>query len=138
MVEIQINGVDELLAKLGAAQGKNKLREPMDKALKLIEREMKIYPDQRPGSKYRRTLQLKKHWTTAPIQETANGLIGKVGNNVEDANGNPYAPFVQSQQFQAQVHRGRWQTDAQVLNQERPTIERYFQEAIDKALNAEI
>ena len=131
MIEIQISGVESLLAKLTSAQGNSKLRAPMDKSVKLLEQRMKKYPPQRAGSHYVRTRRLGPSWTTE-IAENANGLVGKVGNNTE------YGPFVQSQQFQARIHRGRWQTDAQVMESERPTIERYFQEAIDKALNAEI
>ena len=170
MVEIQISGIDSLLTKLTSAQGRNKLRAPMDKSVKLIERRMKKYPPppemQGPARvpvysfktkagatvyirsnkasgegiswisarklRYKRTHRLGNSWTTE-VQETGDGLIGKIGNNTE------YAPFVQHDPMfpiphQARVHQGRWQTDAQMMNQEQPTIERYFREAIDKAL----
>ena len=41
MIEIQISGVESLLAKLTSAQGNSKLRAPMDKSVKLLEQRMK-------------------------------------------------------------------------------------------------
>ncbi len=141
-VTIDIKGVDALIAKLGKVQATNILRPPMQRAVLRIQRDMQEYPPQRPGSRYVRgrgmanaagivehktSQQLGKRWTTKVFQEGAY-LTGKVGNNVT------YAPFVQSRQFQARIHRGRWQTDAQVVNRLARTIVGDFETTISQAL----
>jgi hypothetical protein len=45
-----------------------------------------------------------------------------------------YAPLVQSEALQARVHKGRWQTDEQVLRQELGNIQRFFETAINEAV----
>lgn len=142
MVEIEIRGTDALIAKLGRAQATTVLRAPMQRAVLRIKRDMQEYPPQRPGSRYvrgrgmadangvvahRTSQQLGKRWTTKVAQAGAY-LEGKVGNNVT------YAPFVQSRQFQARIHRGRWQTDAQVVDRLSRTIVGDFEATIAEAL----
>ena len=142
MVEIEIRGTDALIAKLGKVQATNVLRDPMQRAVLRIQRDMQEYPPQRVGSRYvrgrgmanaagvvahRTSQQLGKRWTTKIYQEGAY-LTGKVGNNVT------YAPFVQSRQFQARVHRGRWQTDVQVVNRLARIIVGDFETTVAQAL----
>lgn len=142
-VSIKIEGVDRLVRKLGAAEGVTHLVSPMRRALARLQRRMADYPPQRPGSRYVRgrgmadsngvvrnltSEQLGKRWTTR-LDRAANGLRGRLGNNAS------YAPFVQSQRFQARIHQGRWQTDEQVMNQEAAGIVRDFQQAINRALD---
>lgn len=126
-VMIEIRGVDALLAKLGKVQGTNILRPPMQRSVLRIQRDMQEYPTQRMGSPYRRTGTLGRRWTTR-IQQSGQYLEGKVGNNTR------YAPLVQSRQFQARVHRGRWQTDTQVVNRLARIIIGDFEQAIAEAL----
>ena len=128
---ITITGVDELIAKLGKAQGNAVLKDPMQRAVYRIEDGMKVYPPQPAGSTYRRgqdprSEDLGGKWTTK-VTATANGLTGKIGNNVS------YAPWVQSHQFQAR-HMGYWQTDMEVIDKNRAAIVADFQQAIEKAL----
>lgn len=127
MVEVEIRGVDALIAKLGKVQGTNVLRPPMQRAVLRIQRDMQEYPIQRVGSTYRRTGTLGRLWTTR-IQQSGQYMEGKVGNRVK------YAPFVQSRQFQARVHRGRWQTDERVVNLNARTIVRDFEATIAEAM----
>ena len=141
-VTIEIRGVDALLAKLGKAQATNVLRPPMQRAVLRIQRDMQEYPQQRAGSRYvrgrgmanaqgvvehRTSQQLGKRWITK-VAQSGQYLEGKVGNKVT------YAPFVQSNKFQARVHRGRWQTDTQVVNRLARTIIGDFEQTIAEAL----
>ncbi len=141
-VTIEIRGTDAIIAKLGKAGATQILRLPMQRAVNDILREMKQYPPQRPGSRYvrgrgmanaagvvehRTSQNLGKRWTTKVFQE-GSYLTGKVGNNAT------YAPFVQSQKFQARIHRGRWQTDTQVVNRLARTIIGDFEQTIAEAL----
>ena len=142
MVEIEIRGTDALIAKLGKVQATNVLRDPMQRAVLRIQRDMQEYPPQRVGSRYVRgrgmanaagavvhktSQNLGKRWTTK-VHQAGAYLEGKVGNNVS------YAPFVQSRQFQARIHRGRWQTDAQVVDRLARTIVGDFEQTIAAAL----
>ena len=126
-VTIQIKGIDELIRKLGRAEGMKHLRAPMQRAVYRLQARMAQYPAQRPNSSYRRTGTLGRKWTSKI--EQGNGIIrGKVGNNAS------YAPLVQSYQFQARIHRGLWQTDRYVVDTEYRTIVRDFENAISEAL----
>jgi hypothetical protein len=126
-VSISIQGTDKLIAKLGRVEGTKFLRAPMQRAVLRLQRDMQEYPTQRKGSTYRRTGTLGRKWTVRVKQDGAE-LVGTVGNNTR------YAPFVQSRQFQARVHRGRWQTDAQVMNQNARAIVDDFEDTIQRAL----
>ena len=126
-VTIQIKGIDELIRKLGRAEGMKHLRAPMQRAVYRLQARMAQYPAQRPNSSYRRTGTLGRKWTSKI--EQSNGIIrGKVGNNAS------YAPLVQSYQLQARIHRGLWQTDRYVVDTEYRTIVRDFENAISEAL----
>ncbi len=107
-----------------------------------LQRDLQEYPPPRPGSRYVRgrgmadadgvvrrltSEQLGKRWTTK-VSASSTELVGTVGNNAS------YAPFVQSRQFQARVHRGRWPTDASVMNRNAPAIVRDFEQATADAL----
>ncbi len=115
MANIEIRGVEELIAKLGRAAALDTLRPPMQRGVLLLQAGMANYPPARAGSRYVRTGTLGRRWTTK-ISQDAQGLTGKVGNNTS------YGPFVQSSMFQAAVHRGTWQTDEDGMTREKPTL----------------
>ncbi len=126
-VSIQIKGIDELIRKLGKAEGMKHLRPPMQRSVYRLQGRVAQYPAQRPNSTYRRTGTLGRKWTSK-IEQSSTSITGKVGNNTE------YAPLVQSYQFQARIHRGLWQTDRYVMETEYRTIIRDFESAISEAL----
>lgn len=141
-VEITVNGVDRIVARLGRVESMRQLAPAMRRAVHRLQRDMQEYPPTRPGSRYVRgrgmadadgvvrrltSEHLGKRWTTK-VTASATELVGTVGNNVS------YAPFVQSRQFQAAVHRGRWLTDAQAMNRNADAIVRDFEQAIEAAL----
>ena len=124
---IRIEGVDKLIAKLGKVQGIAVLRKPMQRAVYRLHAGLAKYPSAIPGSSYRRTGTLGRLWTTR-IESSSDGLTGKVGNRIH------YAPWVQSERFQAKVHQGRWQTEVNVAEKETPAIVADFERAIREAL----
>ena len=103
------------------------LEGPLDRGAFRIEAALKVYPPPRSGSTYRRTGTLGRRWTTRPIRE-ADTVGREVGNNTR------YAPFVQSDEFQAYMHRGVWQTDADVLRREGPAIVRDIDDTLSDAV----
>lgn len=128
MASIVIEGIDRLMAKLGSAAANDVLRPPMQRAVYRLQAGMAVYPQQRAGSRYIRTGTLGRRWTTK-VEQSDNGLTGKIGNNTS------YGPFVQSQMFQAAVHKGRWQTDEMVLKREQDAIVSDFERAIQRELD---
>ena len=127
MATITIRGIPELQAKLGKAAAIDTLRPPMQRAVYRLQRDMAEYPPQRTGSSYVRTGTLGRRWTTS-VTQSFNGLIGTIGNNTI------YGPFVQSERFQAGIHRGRWQTDQQVADRNERAIVADFADAIERVL----
>ncbi len=123
---IQIDGIPELFAKLDRVQAIDTLRPPMQRGVYRLQGYMANYPPQAPTS-YVRTGTLGRRWTTK-VTQGGDGLVGKVGNNTE------YGPFVQSSAFQASVHRGRWQTDADAIQDNERAIVADFERTIQAAL----
>ena len=130
MASIRIEGVDKLLRKFNSLrQIHSILRPPMQRSVMILQADLAKYPSPRPNSSYVWTGTLGRSWTPR-VRTEGDRLVGRVGTKVI------YAPFVQSQQFQANIHRGRWQTDVQVLERNRTRIMRQFESAIEQALEA--
>ena len=159
MASIEIRGVDELIRKLGKVEGANVLQAPMRRAVYRIQKDMADYDRvpavrsgewaawvnahspakaaqirgaywakvKKAGKHPGRTGTLGRRWTTR-ITRSAGGLTDKVGNNTK------YAPWVQSERFQAGLHRKRWQTDQQVINDNRRAIVDDFEREIRRVL----
>jgi len=126
-MDIQIRGLDALNRKLGRLAVTQEFIYPMEQSVKLVQAEMADYPGPPAGSQYIRTGTLGRRWTTE-VKRIGNEVRGKVGNVTI------YAPFVQSERFQASIHRGRWQTDERVLRDNARRITALFQRAVDRAL----
>ncbi len=127
-MDIEIKGLPELYKKLGRLATLDYLIPPMQAGIFRLESRMKDYPAAIPSSKYRRTGTLGRRWVSEPVRHTAQGLEQKIGNNTA------YAPWVQSSMFQAAVHRNRWVTDLQVMDEEKEFIIRLFENAVAKAI----
>ena len=137
MASIEIRGVNELIQRLGRVEGVNVLEAPMKRSVYRLQRDMADYPPQRQGSNYirgwgmaggpRTSERLGQSWTVR-IRRSSAGIEGSVGTKVS------YAPFVQSYRFQANIHRKRWQTDQQVINDNRRAIVDDFEREIRRVL----
>jgi len=127
VASIEIKGVDALVTKLGKVAAVKTLEPAMQRSVMRLQRDMAQYPPQRSGATYRRTGTLGRRWTTK-VARSSRGLVGKVGNNTS------YGPFVQSSRFQAWMHKGRWQTDEDVIEKNRRPILRDFEREIEKAM----
>lgn len=134
MPDIEVRGADEVNRSLLNTQSNfdiydpsSGIRKTMLRAVIRIQARMMEYPAGRTGSSYVRTGTLGRRWTT-DVTPTGNDLIGKVGNNTT------YGPFVQSEMFQAAIHEGRWQTDAQVMREESPAIESEFAALVSRVV----
>lgn len=126
-ITVSITGLDDALRRLERAAGDEALRRGMVRAVERLRNRMADYPQQRRGSSYRRTGTLGRRWVTR-VEGASGGVRGRVGNNTI------YGPLVQSQAFQARVHRGRWQTDQQVIERETETITGYFREEVERSI----
>ena len=125
-IRITITGLDEAVRRVGQPQVLDVLHAPMQRAVLDVQARMQQYPPPPSGSMYRRTMILGRRWTSAVVRE-GNSLRGTVGNNTR------YAPFVQSQMFQARVHRGRWLTDQAAIEQAAPAIIADFAQTVRDA-----
>ena len=128
-MSIRIEGIDELNKRIADAKSEKVLRKPMHRAVLRIQRDMAKYPRQRNMSTtYRRTGTLGRRWTTK-VKTSQGGARGVVGNNTR------YAPWVQSERFQAGQHRNWWQTDEDVVTDNEDAIVTDFRKAIEDALD---
>lgn len=125
---IVVQGIEQLSAKFAAVVSPETLRAPLLAAQKLLQERMAHYPPPRPSSSYERTGDLGAGWTTEAPDVQGFGLNASLVNQVS------YAPFVQSEEQQAAIHRGYWQTDAQVLEASVEEIGMDFLSAIENAL----
>jgi len=116
-VRITIKGLEALTAKLGSTErAAAHIRPVMERSVSRIRKPLKVYPLQRPTS-YIRTDKLGKSWTS---RVERGGFRGVVGNNMK------YGPYVQSAEKQASIHRGHWQTDEDVIEQQKDAIVKDF------------
>lgn len=127
-VTIRIEGIDAIVKRLDSATATATLQRAMLRSVHLLQNRMALYPSQRAGSTYVRTGTLGRRWTTA-VETKGTTIRGRVGNNTS------YGPFVQSKAFQASIHRGRWQTDQDVMDRSLTTIQGYFEDEIGRALD---
>ena len=130
-LEIDVRGLDRLVRAVGSLRVLEILRAPMIGAMARVVDRMADYPPPPSGSGYRRTGTLGRRWTqTQPsVTATATELVVKVGNNTK------YGPWVQNEQFQAGMHRGRWQTDVRVLSDLSGQIQNDLDAAVQRALD---
>jgi hypothetical protein len=121
-MEPTIKGYAELMAgfRRFPAIARGAVAKALEKALLLLQGEAADYPVQRSGSRYRRTGTLGRTWTSArrEIRQGRGHLLeGRMGNRT------PYGPYVQSEAEQLAVHRGRWKTIEQILQEQEGAID---------------
>lgn len=133
-ITVDDNNVPRQLQQVADPQG---WRKPMTLSLALLVDDIADYPPQRSGSSYIRTLDLGRFWTSAQyeIHASTGGITGVIGNAVRSRKtGRAYGPYVQSEEDQAYMHRGRWQTDEMVAVRNTPSIVRIWGEWMDEQI----
>ena len=137
--EIEVQGIQEAILVLSRIEFDHWIRKPMTQALGLLHNRIAKYPPPRPNQRYRRgqgptnragrvtrrtSQNLGARWTER-ISGSGFTVRGEVGNNVT------YGPYVQAANRQAWMHRGRWITDQQVIDQNEDEVRRYFEVALN-------
>lgn len=135
MISITIDGAEEILSRLDAAQRTEILRPPMVRSLARLQADMAAYPAPPSGSTYRRTGDYGRLFTSS-VDTDGDDLVGKLGNAVRDRRyGRAYGPYVGDSELQVDVHRGRWTTDEQSVMDNLDAIENDFANSIEGALD---
>ena len=80
------------------------------------------HPPAPANSTYTRTRTLGRSWS-----RTFDDQRGEVGSSGFMA---PYNRLVQDADFQARIHRGRWETTKSVSEKRKPQITKFFQERL--------
>lgn len=127
---IRIQGVEEIVRRLGVAQTVRLLRSPIWRGVARIVSFMGEYPPQPADTTYRRTGTYGRRWTEE-VTETEDSIQGEAGSN------SSYGPFVGSEQFQARW-MGHWQTDEDAVDEFEPVIGREIEETLQGALNGTV
>jgi hypothetical protein len=125
---LDIPNLDVLIAQLGKLEDViGELAEPTEETLKLLKERMQEYPPERPGQKYVRTDTLKNGWSEHII--LSGDRLGVLRNPTS------YGRFVQSDIDQAWMHKDRWQTDKQVVDEKENEVVRIYERYLQKRLN---
>ena len=132
-ITVDDNNVPQQLQRAADPQG---WRKPMTMSLALLVDDIAEYPPAPSGSSYRRTGNLGRAWTSAQYEVSANtgGITGVIGNAVRDRRGRAYGPYVQSEEEQAWMHRGRWATDEMVAERNTNAIVRIWGAWMDEQI----
>lgn len=154
MASIQMVGLDRLYAKFRTIEGLRPLIDEIQACGVYLEGKIRKYPrttySNAPGPFPHRWYQrgfgpkwalkgggvhgvktsktLRAHWT---VKREDSGLTAVVGNDVK------YGPFVQSAEQQASFHKANgWQTDEDIVKQERNYVVGRLRKRIEKMLES--
>jgi hypothetical protein len=121
----ELRQLQAALQEMAESGFKERVGQVVEQALRLLGSYMAEYPAPPPNSSYRRTRTLGRLWTVATPRVTVRGhvLEGRIRNAT------PYARLVQKEGEQRAVHRGRWQTTDDVVDQHVQEVETLLQAA---------
>lgn len=132
-IRLEINGLKKLLqglAKLPLALD-GEMAQAIKEGLAVLAGELAIYPAAIAGSRYRRTGLLGQRWSAATKRVRRRGLHRLEGRMT---NTRPGVTYVQLGSEQAAVHRGRWRTAEQVIEEQQMRIDGLLRQAGEKTL----
>ena len=111
-----------MLARAGVVAGQ---------ALVMLAGDASQYPEKLPNQRYRRTGTLGRLWTQGKpvVKVSARAMRGTIGNAT------PYGHWVQDPDKQAEIHKGRWRTTQNVLDERRQTVVSMFERANVSVVN---
>ena len=129
MLSIKIEGLDKLIQGLGSIEKAHEAIEPvLSRWAERIGTEWHTYPPTLPNQRYRRTGRLRRGRRQL-VQRRRDGIAAIARNE-----GVPYSGWVLRDSTQANVHRGRWQTDEGLARKYERAIAQDVEEAIAKRL----
>ena len=130
MSDIEIVGLRDLLKDFATAPKivRKYVLTAMGDSVDAVYKRATTYPPRRPSSRYIRTFRLQSQWDT-DIKTGADDITGRVYNSKT-----PYGKWVMGEATQAQVHKGRWYTTADIAREQSPKINRFFEAAVDKVI----
>ena len=114
--------VSEVVKKIDPAQLERALKSALGDAADEIQYEAQRYPAA-PKESYQWTYTLKRSWT---VQRGQSALQRIIGNNTA------YAPYVHDPQEQAWMHRGRWQTTADIVRKKKKDVQAIIERALTR------
>ena len=146
---IQIKGLDELIKKVNTLEKMDAVKAALKQAATHLAGEMAEYPPQTAANQppvpfYVRgrgtqtatrnlgnSEDLGQKWRAANPKIRDGGMTVVIGTNVS------YAPYVQSDEFQARwMKQIGWQTDKTVLEDNEDEVTEYLSDAIAKIINS--
>lgn len=126
MMKLSIRGLPEVIA-LGDIDVLAVLDPVVQRGSRRLEQRLTAYPSAPAGSSYQRTYQLKRGWGSR-FTRSGRGVVSETSNDT------PYVQWVQGEEMQARVHRGRWGTDADAVDLSVPEIAQDALHAFEVAL----
>lgn len=122
-IGIDVEGIPELLSRLGRVADKDAYAEGIEESAKHVRRKLMEYPPKRSGSDYKRTGKLRKGWYI----ESFGDLRSLVLNETD------YADYVQGER-QVWFHRQTgWKTTDQVAERESDAVARIMARTAERA-----
>lgn len=129
--KVSIEGLQKFVKKVGIATGNANLKPALSKSMDKILSLLKKYPPPLPNQRYVRTGNLGRSWqsrvTSVGSNQFSSTMRGEVRNSMR------YASFVQGSN-QANIHKGRWITADQAVDQVDDEIGADIISVIDKVL----
>lgn len=115
MLSYQLQGVEEVLGRLGRLASLSGLEGELEAGADTILTDVRVEPPERPGQRYVRSHRLSGSWRRTNARRSGGAVVLDIENPTE------YAPFVQGEE-QAAIHRGRWKRLKVVGEEKLPAI----------------
>ena len=127
-IKLTLFGDEELVKKFNNTTFvRTEITEATQKSNVLVHGRASSYPQQVPGTSYKRTRRLGNSWGMS-VQPLGGVVHGFVRNPVD------YGKWVIDTFFQAWMHKKRWATTKQILREKRQQIVRFYEVARDNIL----
>jgi len=133
-LRIQVDGIDALMKRVERLEAMTVLKDAVTAMAEKVSARLQKYPSPPANSQYERTGALGRAWAHGLTEATglgSNQYADMVSIDLRNDVG--YAPYVQSAEEQAEIHRGRWETAEQILVEETGPFLSDVTEAIKEA-----
>ena len=114
--------VSEAVRKLDPKNIEHALEQGIADVAGTLQSDMQQYPPPPPASTYMRTGKLGRSWTRKITKNPTGAIIGSQGVG--------YARYVQDHDYQAAIHRGRWQTTEMIARKRLHDIKASIERAL--------